>query len=284
MKLNRILAAADDSAAGREAVRAAFSLAARSSATLSLLHVVAAPLRTIAGGYLSESGGVPAEQESSELRVRRWLLGDDSPALIDAPIELSVAYGVPGIEICRFAEEWAADLIVVGRKEHSERARLLLGDTGDAVTRRSRVPTLLVPTRGTGLSRALVALDGSDRGMQVLGPACSFARVLGASLVVVSVEPRMPDDASSSPLPLTRSVALESRVRSTVAAAGCGEVEVRIRRGAVSAEILEEIESGSYDVLVIGQHRGGPSWLVQSSSTAQHLGHAAPCAVLTVPL
>ncbi len=51
-----------------------------------------------------------------------------------------------------------------------------------------------------------------------------------------------------------------------------------------TAEILDEIESGGHDVLVIGHHRGGPSWLVQSSSTAQHLGHAAPCAVLTVPL
>jgi nucleotide-binding universal stress UspA family protein len=69
-----------------------------------------------------------------------------------------------------------------------------------------------------------------------------------------------------------------------VAAAGCGEVEVRIRRGAISPQILEEIEAGGHDVLVIGQHRGGPSWLVQSGSTAQQLGHGAPCAVLTVPL
>jgi nucleotide-binding universal stress UspA family protein len=283
VKLNRILAAADDSDAGREAVRTAFAIAARSSATLSLLHVVAGPVRATAGGHLSERDAFLAEQEPSELRVRRWLLGDDSGALRDAHIELSVAYGVPGIEICRFAEGSAADLIVVGRKEHPERARLLLGDTGDAVTRRSRVPTLLVPAQGTGLSSVLVALDGSERGMQILGPACSFARVLGASLAVVSVEPRMPGDASSS-LPLTRSVVLESRVRSMVAAAGCEDVQVTIRRGTISAEILEEIESGGHDVLVIGQHRGGPSWLVQSSSTAQQLGHAAPCAVLTVPL
>jgi len=281
VKLNRIVVAADDSEAGREAVRGALSIAARSDATLSLLHVVAGPVRTAAGGYLNE---ILADQEPSELRVRRWLLSDDLPALRDAHVELSVAYGVPGIEICRFAEGWAADLIVVGRKEHPERARLLLGDTGDAVTRRSRVPTLLVPTQGTGLSSVLVALDGSERGFQVLGPACSLARVLGAPLVVVSVEPRMPDDPKSSSLPLSRSVALESRVRSTVAAAGWDEIQVRIRRGPISTEILEEIESGSHDVLVIGQHRGGPSWLVQSGSTAQQLGHAAPCAVLTVPL
>jgi nucleotide-binding universal stress UspA family protein len=284
MKLNRILAAADDSAAGQKAVKAAFSIAARSNAALSLLHVIAAPVRTIAGSYVGESDRFLDEEASSELRVRRWLLSDDSPARPDAPPELSVAYGVPGIEICRFAEDWSADLIVVGRKEHPERARLLLGDTGDAVTRRSRVPTLLVPAQGSGLSRVLVALDGSDRGMKVLGPACAFARVLGAALAVVSVEPRMVEEPGSTSLPLTRSLALESRVRSMALAAGCEEVDVRIRGGAISTRILEQIESGGHDMLVLGQHRGGPSWLVQSSSTAQQLGHAAPCAVLTVPL
>src|SRR3954466_8425170 len=132
MKLNRILAAADDSAEGQKAVRAAFSIAVHSSATLSLLHVVAAPVRTFARGYSGESDHFLEEQGSSELRVRRWLLSDDSPARPGAPPEVSVAYGVPGIEICRFAEDWSADLIVVGRKEHPERTRLSLGDTGDA--------------------------------------------------------------------------------------------------------------------------------------------------------
>jgi nucleotide-binding universal stress UspA family protein len=276
VELNRILAAVDDSGAGRQAVTVASGVSSRCHATLALLHVIAAPVRAVASGRLGTTDRFFAEQESSELRVRRWLAETSS--------ELCVAYGVPGIEICRFAESWNADLVVVGRKDHPERTRLLLGDTADAVSRRSRVPTLMVPPEGTGLRSVLVALDGSERGMNVLGPACSFARVLGTRLVVVSVEPRTPNGLNPSALPLTRSVALESRVRSMVAAAGCDQVEVSIRQGAISAEILEEIESGGHDVLVIGQHRGGPSWLVQSSSTAQQLGHAAPCAVLTVPL
>ena len=60
----------------------------------------------------------------------------------------SSAYGLPGIEIGRFAEHVRADLLVLGRKQRSRGQRLLLGDTADAVARRSRIPCLFVPASG----------------------------------------------------------------------------------------------------------------------------------------
>jgi nucleotide-binding universal stress UspA family protein len=195
-----------------------------------------------------------------------------------------VAYGVPSIEICRFAEECRADLIVVGRKEPWERSRPLLGDTADAVARRSRIPTLFVPETGTRLRRVLVALDGSERGMSVLEQACSFGRAVGASLDVITVEGSPASEPDGGSVPLTRSMAIQAQVSATMARENLPKVALIVRRGNIAAEVLKEVDAGDYDVLVIGHHRGGPGWLVQTRSTAQQLGHAAPCAVLTVPL
>jgi nucleotide-binding universal stress UspA family protein len=272
-----IVVAVDESDAADEAVRTAVEISKRSSGKVTVLHVVAAPvrrgLRTVGAGGVS----VLEEATSSDDRVRRRLEDNAS-----AP--LSVAYGVPSIEICRFAEECGADLIVVGRKEHCERSRLLLGDTADAVARRSRLLTLFVPETGSRLSSILVALDGSERGMKVLDEACAFAQAIGAALHVITVEGSAIPESGHGSLLLTRSATIEGRVRNTAAQQKLGDVAMTIRRGNVVGEILQEVQAGDHDVLVIGHHRGGPSWLVQTSSTAQQLGHAAPCAVVTVPL
>jgi nucleotide-binding universal stress UspA family protein len=273
-----IVVAVDESDAGDQAVRTALEITRRTSGKVTVLHVVAAPvrraLRKVAGGdSLSE------EATSSEDRVRSRLAHNASPLL-----QLSVAFGVPSIEICRFAEECGADLIVLGRKHHCARSRLLLGDTADAVARRSRLPTLFVPETGSQLSSILVALDGSERGMKVLDEACSFAQAIGGALHVITVEGSVAGDSDHCSLTLTRSAIIEARVRDMVARQKLGDVAMTVQRGNVAAEVLKEVDAGDHDVLVIGHHRGGPAWLVQTSSTAQQLGHAAPCAVLTVPL
>ena len=273
-----VVAAIDESHAGDQAVRTAVEITNRSLGKVTPLHVVAAPVRRGIRRVVAAGVAEVEEDTSSENRVRLQLEHDSSPAL-----QLKVAYGVPSIEICRFAEECHADLIVVGRKEHCERSRLLLGDTGDAVARRSRIPTLFVPATGSRLAKVLLALDGSERGMRVLEQACSFVRAIGASLHVITVESAM-GESGHTDLPLTRSARIRARVQEVLARENLPDAPVTIRRGRVADEVLKEIEAGDDDVLVIGHHRGGPAWLVQTCSTAQQLGHAAPCAVLTIPL
>jgi len=277
MAWNHIIAAADDSEAGRAAVGAAFQIARQAGGRVSLLHVVAVPVRQ----RLVVNGAVQleAENETAQERLRHWLASQPF-----TKGELNLAFGLPAIEICRFAEERKADLIVVGRKQHSERYRLFLGDTADAVARRNRVPTLFVPPGQLRLGKILVALDGSERGMKVLEQAARFARMIDGSLNVVTVEATPAGEPAAGSPPLTRSTALQSLAASTLLMEGFPRVPVTIRRGNIVEEVLQEIRTGEHDVLAIGHHRGGPAWLVQNSSTAQQLGHAAPCAVLTVPL
>jgi nucleotide-binding universal stress UspA family protein len=281
--LRHIIVATDESEAGRSAVRAGLDLARRAFARVTIMRVVQvesiAFLGSVEGGVLGPDAAADALE-----RLQRWVdaeIGADSPV----SVELGIALGVPGIEICRFAEQRGADLLVLGRKHRSAVARILVGDTADAVIRRSRMPCLFVEQGALPLSQLLVALDGSERGMRVYTAARAFAQSIGAGLTVVTVEKGEAAQAAAPvpPLPLTRSSWLWSELGSPGAPASA-ETAVSIRQGRVVSEILAEITGCGADLLTFGCHRGGPSGILESGGTARHLLHSAPVSVLTIPL
>ena len=291
MNLRHIVVAADESDAGRQAVRAGLDLAAKASAHLTVMRVVsvkAVPLLGAATGDLGvaelDGGGLALE------RLQQWLEADLKSARTDTPVELGIAFGVPGIEICRFAEQRAADLLVLGRKQRSAMARLLLGDTADAVLRRSRVPCLFVQPGSSPIGQLLVALDGSERGMSVLTASRRFAEAVGAAIRVVTVEDvdAPHPQVLASPLPLTRSSRLQREVEPIVAqtavSSSPADTGVAVRRGVVVPEILAEVAASGPDVLAFGYHRGGPPGIIEGGSTARQLAHTAPVSVLAIPL
>lgn len=291
MNLRHIVVAADESDAGRQAVRAGLDLAAKASAHLTVMRVVsvkAVPLLGAATGDLGsaglDGGGVALE------RLQQWLEADLKSARTDTPVELGIGFGVPGIEICRFAEQRAADLLVLGRKQRSAMARLLLGDTADAVLRRSRVPCLFVQPGSSPIGQLLVALDGSERGMSVLTAARGFAEAAGAAIRVVTVEDvdAPHPQVLASNVPLTRSGRLQREVDPIGAHAtrsrGPANTGVSVRQGLVVPEILAEVAASGPDVLVFGYHRGGAPGIIEGSSTARQLAHTAPVSVLAIPL
>ncbi len=259
------MAAADESDAGRQAVRAACAMAARSGGRVTVLRVL------------------PLDDREDPLAVehlRRWVESDLPPLDSSPPMAYAIAYGLPGIEIPRFAEQAHADLLVLGRTPRSRATRLLLGDTADAVARRSRVPCLFICPSGTAIRRFLVAVEGSERGMVVLRVARALAHELDAELRLITVDPPYHGEPAhlAAAIPSTRSERLGSHVRETLGR------ELEVRRGEPAQEILGAVSEHLPDVLVLGCHRGGPAGAIEAGSVARRLIHAAPCAVLTVPL
>lgn len=271
MQMHRLVAATDGSAAGRQAVEMATWLAVRLDARLSVVTVTPvaarnradAPAGEIAGGG---GGGVGTIQETVVLT------------------------GLPGIEIVRYAEAESADLIVLGRSRRSSASRWLIGDTGDAVARRSSIPCLFVPPGQCGFKRDLVAFDGTERGLIVIRGAMEFAGDVGIPLGAVTVESDLgggPDRPVLIP-PTTRTLriggAMERRGGTAAARAAVAPPPLITRYGDVVAEVLGELDSSKADLLTVGYHRGGPSGILEGHSVGRRLVHWAPTAVLTVPL
>ena len=279
MQFRHIVAATDESDAGRQAIRTALALAARAGARVTVVRAVhvGPTMAAAVPATSSDDGdtGAPALE-----RLQRWVEAD-LPVLAEQPgISYAVAFGLPGIEIARFAEQEGADLIVLGRKPRSRMTRLLLGDTADAVARRSRVPCLFVPGTVDLPHRVLVAVDGTERGLTVLTAGEAFARGIGAELGVLTVERPRPEEPAilATATPAGRSARVQERVRELVGR------EVELRRGDPAEQIPAAVDERRPDVPVIGSHRGGPAGVIEAGSTARRVAHTAPCAVLTVPL
>ncbi|MFI5210620.1 MAG: universal stress protein [Gemmatimonadales bacterium] len=274
-----IVAATDGTAAARHAVEVAARLASQSGARLRLLSVVPAPASVAAASTDPPHAG-------------------PFPDLPAGKVETAVAVGLPGVEIARYAETEHADLLVLGRPFRSHASRRLLGDTGDAVARRAAAPCLFVPPVDRFPERVLAALDGTERGLIVMKTASDYARAAAGRLRAITVEPSMDNEPHhlASALPTARSERLSQaldrlffedpsllKVWDRRNQAGDGHL-LGVRRGDPVAQILEEVESTTADVLAVGFHRGGPPGLIEGRSVGRRLLHSARCAVLTVPL
>ena len=285
MNVQHILAAADESEAGRQAVRSAIDLAARAHARITVVHALpvgAMAMSTATTGGYDFAG---AESESPAIQnLRQWIGSDLRAQSEPPPVELGIVSGIPGLEICRLGERREADLLVVGRKPRSQLARVLLGDTADLVARQSRIPCLFVPADSGFLRRMLVAVDGSAQGMTVLAQAGSFAQAMGIALQVLTVVPDQVNQPSGGIS--ARERLLDRQVRAILSHQGMAAPipNVEVRRGAIVPQILAALAASRPDLLAIGYHRGGLPGVIEAGSTARHLAHTVSCAVLTIPL
>ena len=285
MELERIVIAADESEAGRQAIRVGGKLAGMTSASISVLRVVFRRPAAFAGA--GRTGPHPAALEHSEYeRLRNWLEIEMPVEDLSPKVELGIAAGVPSVEITRYAEDHRADLLVLGRKERAQAARLLVGDTADAVARRSRVPCLFVHPRAVQIRHILVALDGSERGMRVLQQACGFASVAGVGLRAVTVEPAISGENGVVAPPLARSEQLVARARQVIGRE-LGEqdcVRVEIRRGETVEQVLAAVEDPVRRSLRSAFIEADLLECWKPGARLARLAHLAPCSVLTIPL
>lgn len=256
--LMRLLVGSAGGEAGEHATGLARGIASRAGARLEVLGV--------------ETTGLPEFVAGGE-RTRR---DDSSPAI-------HWVRGVPGIEIVHRAKAAGADLVVLGRRRGSPGGTLPLGRTADTVIRRLDGPCLLIPPTIQRLSRMVLALDGTQRGLGILEPAAGLAAAIDAQCFSVHVNTS--DDGSASDESGWTDTATK-RVQSALAGFPSlgGSSALRIRRGAPVAEVLALLAELEADLLVLGVRRGGPSGEMGSGHVGRDLLRTAPVAILTVPI
>lgn len=144
MAFSRILIAVDGSAESIDAARKGLELAAALSAHVATIYVVEPAV-----DYSSEAGIPPAEllqvanrdDDAVASALRRAVRIPD-----DAVHHVRV--GQPADAIVDLANDWPADLIVVGSRGRSGIGRVLLGSVAESVVRRAPCPVLVVRKSG----------------------------------------------------------------------------------------------------------------------------------------
>jgi nucleotide-binding universal stress UspA family protein len=267
---------------GDLALRAARVLAERSSAALSLLHVVEPyPIY-----QKMRFPTVPADSLlAAVVHKMRTQLSElaQSPDLSRLQVETDVRIGKPFVELIAACRRWQGDLIVVGASARGEDR--FLGSTGERVLRKAPVPvlvakrdlpvgpqTILIPTDFSPCSRqateealALVrGFGGRAVLLHVLDMRYIYPSAYGAETVLLppvateDIEPDWQDFLQGLPL---AGVTWEGRAAQTIAD--------------TAAEI-------SADLVVIGTHgRTGMAHLLLGS-VAEKVVRTTACSVLTV--
>lgn len=250
------MAANDGTDLGRHAVQVGRAIADRAGARLVEVYVETRSLPP------SRDGRRPAQPPSPSAGVL-W------------------REGVPGVEITRCAEEWGADLLVLGRRLPNTPDGL--GPTTETVLRRRRGPTLLAPVGIQCFRRVVFALDGTERGLRILPGAGPAAAATGAVPLALCVLPRDTYDLAGDPRwGDPRRVLVEGAMARHPELGGPDVL--RVRQGPPVSEILQHLAEVEADLLVLGIRQGGPGGDPGSGHVARDLLRVVPTAVLAVPI
>jgi nucleotide-binding universal stress UspA family protein len=281
MHVRRVLAAVDLSSSSPKAVLAAAELAAGVKAELTVLTVLRDPWDLVGPeeleGYRRARTGSPAALAATRASERLHQLA--GPAALPAhSVSYRTAFGLPGIEIPRHAEEVGADVLVLGRP-NGKRPLNGAPSVTAAILRRSRVPVLIAPSAHRVCRRVLAGVDDSPSAPAVLNAAITLGDCFGARIAALHVKPTSapPVLPSDRPRWLRRLEQAEGEGGGVVAAC-----ETLVRQGDPATEILAEAEHS--DLLVIGYRRGMILDEPAAPGIATRVLRRATCAVLAVPV
>ncbi|MEO8874034.1 MAG: universal stress protein [Polyangiaceae bacterium] len=289
----RIFVATDFSESSDEALRQAHRTSLVTGAKIAVCHVLPDLLR-INTLFPQRNESAVVQAASIEAKIRDVLSSQIARCMPRVEVEMFVILGVDYAEIVRSAENWAADLIVVGNAGRSG-VSSHLGHVAELVTRHAHCATLVArPTTSQGA--VLVATDLSDPAMPAVAAGAEQARLHGAKLVVmhaidfasvaVSIEEIVIDMMKS-----TTSWNLDDEVRRLIdehlgkALTRCEAVgETMIVQGSAASAIVSCADQLNAQLLVVGTR--GRTGLVRLllGSVAERVIRTAACPVLAVRL
>ncbi len=296
----RILFATDGSAAAAEAGRFLQAMPLPEGAEIEILCVVSEPVPLV-GAYAE---GPWMNQEplyeiaQTERDLAQSLLERTAAQLSRPGVETRIAIrdGAVAREIMAAADDFHADLVVVGSRGLTGLDRLLLGSVAQSVARHSRRPVLVARTPRHGLKSCVLATDGSDHAQHA---AAFAARVpLPDGMRTTCVHAFKPYDPFPGLFPTDReefeaavaevrekqrdtAARIVTRAAEPLTQAG-RPVVTEVREGDPATQILSL--AGEVDAaLIIAGARGAS--LIEGllvGSVADHLVKEAECSVLLV--
>lgn len=290
-----VLVPTDGSPLSERALRYALPIAERHGAKLTLLHVAAPVLSSIAGGGAPVRD--PALDTEWAAEDRRAVERIAKRARKETAVQVDVVYrtGRPAQEIADFAAQEGVGLVVLCSHGRGGFERLWLGSVADALLRHLSVPTLLIRgARGAALPepgqalfpRALVPLDGSPRAEHALQAALELVADQPLALTLLSVvHPTAAMGAKSFPSLAERDLCAEYLEPLAVRHRGerrSVEVETAVTAN-VGKAIVEHAKRHDASLIALAtQGLGGVQRFIMGS-VADKLLRTAPMPVLVVP-
>jgi nucleotide-binding universal stress UspA family protein len=291
-----IFVAIDFSSPSDEALRQAHARAVSSGAKLAVCHIVPNELRSnLLFPHLSRRDAleVPIDVERAAEAVLKHVAQVTGQSETD--FQIIADHGTPHAEILKRAEDWGADLIIVGSHGLTSAAGVFLGSVTDKVIRYAHC-AVLVARRQKGSRRIVAGTDFSDPALPAIAAASEEARRTHADLIVVHCL----DLTIAAAAPLTVGFGMpvsflapedyaemQKLARAKLAEAVSKfnvKAELRVISGPAGMSLVSVSEEEAADLLVVGTvGRTGLS-RVLLGSVAETAASRSPCSVLVVRL
>jgi len=286
----RVLLATDGSKDARAAAEYLKDFPLPGGATIRVMTVVTLPPSAL------DIPPVAAFSESLLAEGRRVV--EEARAVLGprAAVEERVVQGNPKEEIVRAAEEWPADLVVVGGRGLGGVRGFLLGSVSQTVARHVHCPVLVVKGRARPLASVLLATDGSDGANEAIRFLLSLPLVRNTKVRLLSaVEPTL-YPASAPKLiraQLKGMIAQLERERRAevekVLDRAARELKAKVTRltrsmptGHPAREIVAAAASFDAGLVVVGARGLGGMKRLLLGSVSERVLHDARCPVLIV--
>jgi len=280
-EIRRVLAATDTSEHGLSALVTGAACARRFGASLDAVCVLETRLLPF---------GVKAtdyhERFGEELR-RKVVVQAEQAGAADAAVHVRGGLAAP--LITEMAEEFGADLVVVGAHPRPAVARFLVGSTAERIIRLAHVPVLgATEGRREVFERILAPVDLSNQSRRVIETAAAFAQADQAEVRALYVQDRLTPMLLEAALFDEREQRHHARnqfelILSEVSLASGLMVSREIREGHAGQEILHEAQDWNADLIVLGTHGFGFFNRLLLGSTSTYVLRHGYCATLVVP-
>jgi nucleotide-binding universal stress UspA family protein len=213
----------------------------------------------------------------------------------DGEFELIIDDGTPQALILTLAEEWFADLIIVGSHGQTSAADVLLGSVSDSIIRHAHCPVLIVrSSKHTG--HILAGTDFSDPALPALRAAADEAKRVGGQLTVIHsldllwtpmAYPSMafggvPFTISSDQIQELKTIATQRLEETLKLLDIIGDALVT--QGPAGTALIEIASERKADLVVVGTVGRTGLRRALLGSVAETVVRGAPCSVLIVRL
>lgn len=296
LTLNRVLVARDFSSVSNRALRHGLALAARTHATLHILHAdVLHEVEKQTDDHPSPAEGLDALRQELKAEGAVSNAELDSVSVVEA-VRRDVA---PGPAILNYAEEEDIDMIALGTHGRRGASRIVLGSVAEEVVRHAPQPVLTV--RGTSadaglppprpIDQILVPVDFSDNAREALMYAREWARLYDADIEVLHVveedlHPAFYVGGVSSIYDVEPE--LEEKVKATLndfvtdTIGSTDGVNTHMRTGSASSTIVEFAGEQDVDLVCLSTHGRTGLERFLLGSVAEKVVRYVDCPVLTV--
>jgi nucleotide-binding universal stress UspA family protein len=234
-----------------------------------------------------------AQHEHAISAQAQQVLEDARRALAPGAVDMRLMEGGVSERLLQAADDWSADLVVLGARGLGRVERALLGSVSLSVARQARCAVMVVKGAGKALQRVVVGLDGSEHSRHALSFLASLPLAAETELLLVGVAEKthLPRSAPGLVADQLRALVAEideeeqARKQQLLAEAAKtidrpGRVQLRSAVGNPPDEIVAAANTAGAQLIVLGSRGIGQLQRLVLGSVSESVLLHSECTVL----